>query len=317
MDRIALFGATGALGRSIAGALDAQERPYRAVARNAQTLLDEFGSRDHAERVVWDPDDTASVRNAAEGIDTIVYLVGVPYDRFDLHPLLMRKTLEGAIAAGVQHVLLAGTVYPYGITGSRPVREDQPRTPNTFKGRMRKAQEDVLLDAQSRGAISATIVRLPDFYGPGVEKSFLSDAFNAAVANRRANVVGPIDRLHQYIFIPDAGRALAAIADRPDLRGRTWHLGGSGTITARDFVTRIYRAAGNEPRMFVAGKNTLRVLGLVNPMMRELVEMHYLQTTPVILDDSALQTALGGIPKTGYDDGIAQTLQSLQKAAAV
>jgi hypothetical protein len=41
------------------------------------------------------------------------------------------------------------------------VREDHPREPHTFKGRMRKAQEDLLLAAHAEGRIQATVLRLP------------------------------------------------------------------------------------------------------------------------------------------------------------
>ena len=51
--------------------------------------------------------------------------------------------------------------------------------------------------------------------------------------------------------------------------------------------------AGAKPRRGVAGKNTLRILG------RELVEMHYLLTNPVLMDDSVLRNLLGGIRKEG------------------
>ena len=42
----------------------------------------------------------------------------------------------------------------------------------------------------------------------------------------------------------------------------------------------------------VAGKTMLRVLGLFNPIMRELVEMNYLMSDPLILDYSALQALI-------------------------
>jgi len=44
-------------------------------------------------------------------------------------------------AAGVRNFILIGTVYPYGRARNTPVREDHPREPHTFKGRMRKALE--------------------------------------------------------------------------------------------------------------------------------------------------------------------------------
>jgi len=57
-------------------------------------------------------------------------------------------------------------------------------------------------------------------------------------------------------------------------------------------VTKVFAAVGRAPKFRVAGRNLLRVMGLFNPLMRELVEMHYLQTTPVALDDSALPAEL-------------------------
>ena len=55
----------------------------------------------------------------------------------------------------------------------------------------------------------------------------------------------------------------------------------------------------------------LRIFGLFNPMVRELVEMHYLLTSPVILDDTRLKNLLGDLPKTPYKEGIRQTLVSI------
>jgi hypothetical protein len=60
----------------------------------------------------------------------------------------------------------------------------------------------------------------------------------------------------------------------------------------------------------------VRVLGLFNPFMRELVEMHYLLTEPVIIDDSALQGLIGPIAKTPYSEGIRQTLAAMRQAGS-
>jgi hypothetical protein len=64
-----------------------------------------------------------------------------------------------------------------------------------------------------------------------------------------------------------------------------------------------------------AGKGMVRVLGWFNPLMRELVEMSYLLTEPVILDDSALQGLIGPIAKTPYAEGVRQTLEAARAAA--
>jgi nucleoside-diphosphate-sugar epimerase len=316
MDRIALFGASGAIGDSIAAALNSNGRPYRVVGRSRKELESKFGSHPGAEIATWNPDDPASVRAAARGIDTIFYLVGVPYWQFDLHPILMRKTLDGAIAEGVQRVVLIGTVYPFGRARTERVREDHPREPHTFKGRMRKEQEDLVLEADAAGKIHGTILRCPDFFGPGIERSFLASAFQAAINGGRAQLIGPIDTPHEFIYVPDIGPIALALAEEPRAFGRAWNLAGPGVISQRAFVERIFQEAGRKPRYIVAGKTMLRVLGLFNPLLREVVEMHYLFATGVIMDDSALRGLLGEVHKTSYDDGIRETLRAMRAQSA-
>ena len=306
--KIALFGAAGAIGQSIAAALRQAGRPYRVVGRSRTSLTQSFGHDPRAEIVTWNPDDPASVRAAAHGIDTIVYLVGVNYWQFELHPQLMAKTLVGAVAEGVERVLLIGTVYPYGRARPDRGREDHPREPHTFKGKMRKAQEDLLLEADAAGRIKGAVLRLPDFYGPDVDKSFLHGAFVAATTGKAANLIGPLGKPHEFVFVPDVGPVVARLIATPAAWGHVWHLAGAGVTSQQAMVDEISRQAGRPVTVRAAGKWLLRVLGVFNPLMREMVEMHYLLTEPVILDDSAVQKLIGPIAKTPYPEGIQQTL---------
>lgn len=310
MSRIALFGAAGAIGRSVADALRAAGRRYRVVGRSRDALQAQFGKDRLAEVVTWNPDDPASVRAACRGIDSIVYLVGVNYWQFDLHPRLMEQSLGGAIAEGVPRMLLTGTVYPYGRPRTRPVSEDHPRDPHTFKGRMRKAQEDLLLRADAEHRIKGCVLRLPDFYGPGVDKSFIHGAIIAAAKGGTANIIGPLDRPHEFVFVPDVGPVVLKLLETPAAFGHVWHLGGAGTTSQQALVDEISRQTGGPLKLRVAGKTLLRLIGLFNPMMREMVEMHYLLTDPVIMDDSRLQRLIGPVAKTSYEEGLRRTLQA-------
>jgi nucleoside-diphosphate-sugar epimerase len=312
--RIALWGAAGAIGNSIAAALRQQSRSYRVVGRTPAHLEKSFGNDPLAQVVTWNPDDPASVRTACRGIDTLIHLVGVPYNHFELHPEVMRKTLDGAIAEGVKRIVLIGTVYPYGRPQTAKVTEEHPRDPHTFKGRMRKAQEDLLLKAHTAGLVQGAILRLPDFYGPGVSSSFLHSVFQAAANGGTADMVGPIDTPHEFMYVPDVGPVVLALAAHPEAYGRWWNFAGAGTLTQREAANAIFALAGRKPKLRVAGKLALRIVGLFNPLMRELVEMHYLQTTPVLMDDSALHRLLGTVRKTSYTDGFQQTYAAYSTA---
>lgn len=311
--QIAIFGAPGAIGKSIANALHARGLAYRAVGRDRARLESAFGADPLAELVTWNPDDAASVQAAATGIDTLVYCVGVPYDRNELYPVLMQQTLDGAVAAGVKRIVLIATVYPYGKPETTPVTEAHPRSATTFKGRMRKEQEDVLLRAHAAGAIQATILRLPNFYGPEVgAASFLHLAFAAAASGGTADLIGPIDTPQEFVFVPDVGPVVVDLASKPEAYGRWWNFAGAGITTQREMANAIFARANRKPKLRVIGKLGLRIFGLFSPLMREFVEMHYLQTTPVLLDDSALTALIGPLKKTAYADGIAQTAEAPQ-----
>lgn len=314
--KVGLFGAAGAAGQVIAAALGAAGRDYRVVGRSRQALEAAFGHDPHAEIVTWNPDDPASIRAAAQGLQTVIYLVGVPYDQFAAHPPLMERTLVGVTAAGVERFILIGTVYPYGRARGNPISEDHPREPHTFKGRMRLAQENLVLAAHGRHGLSTLVLRLPDFYGEGIERSLLNGVFEGAANGKRAQVIGPVDVPHEFIYLPDAGPVVEKLTRTPQAYGRWWHLAGAGTITQREVARQAYALAGREPKLMVAGKTLLRLLGLFNPLMRELVEMNYLMTEPVVMDDSALSELIGPIAKTSYAEGIRHAFDAAREAAA-
>ncbi len=164
-----------------------------------------------------------------------------------------------------------------------------------------------------RGRIRATVLRLPDFYGPDVDKSFLYNAFKAATDGSAAEMAGPLDKPHEYVFVPDVGPVVARLAATPAAFGKIWHLAGAGVTSQQELVREIEEQSGKKLRLRVAGKTLLRLIGLFKPFMREMVEMHYLLTDPVILDDSALQKLIGPVHKTPYREGVRLTLAALAR----
>jgi hypothetical protein len=86
-------------------------------------------------------------------------------------------------------------------------------------------------------------------------------------------------------------------------------------LTTRQFAEQVFEAVHQKPRLRVAGKFLLRVLGLFNPFLREVVEMHYLWTTPVKLDDTRLRRLLPNLQKTPYTEGIRATTDAMRTGA--
>jgi nucleoside-diphosphate-sugar epimerase len=314
----AIFGATGSVGKALAAEFANANVPFRVVGRSVERLERDFARYGKlVDYKAADLEDPQAAKSAAEGIELIFYTAGVPYTNFALHPKLMRATLDGATAAGVKRFVHVSNVYPYGLPQRELVDESHPRNPPTFKGRMRKEQEDLVFAADGRSGLRTTILRPPDFYGPDAELSYAADIFKAAIEGRAANVIGPVDTPHEFVFVPDVAKTLIALSEKVEAYGAAWNLAGPGLISTRHFAALVFAAAGRQPRLRAANKLVLGVMGLFNPMMREIGEMHYLWTHPVKLDDSRLRQLLPDLHKTPYEEGIRVTLDAMrQKKAA-
>jgi nucleoside-diphosphate-sugar epimerase len=311
--KYAIFGASGAVGKALVPLLAEQNSAVRVVGRSAERLRREFGRFEPlVEACAADLSDRTSAASRAAGIDTIFYLVGVPYTQFAQHPKLTRIALDAAAAASVRRFVHLGTVYPYGRPERDRVDESHPRNPHTFKGRMRKEQEDLVLAADGRSGMRTTILRAPDFYGPTAELSYVRSIFDAALKGGTANVIGPIDTPHEFIFVQDLAATMLALSGKDEAYGQAWNVGGPGVISTRRFAEMVFAAVGKRPQLRVANKMMLRILGLFNPLLREVAEMHYLWVTPVALDDSRLLRLLPNTRKTSYADGIRETVRSLR-----
>lgn len=277
------------------------------VGRDRARLEEAF--TDKAEIAAGDISNPADADRVLQGAETAIYAVGLPYPQHNLHPVLFRGVIEAAARQGVSRLTLISSVYGYGAPRTDRVAETHPREPHTRKGRYRKEQEDIALAAHAKGQIRALILRLPDFYGPNAELSLADLIFRGAVKGTTAIWMGPADLPHEFVFVPDVGPVLLDLMTRADSFGEAWNYGGPGTITGREFVTAVYNCFGRKPKLRKIGPMMLRVGGIFNSLLRELVEMHYLATTPVILDDSKLLRHLGNVQKTPYPEGIRQTAE--------
>ena len=316
MQSVAIFGAAGAIGQSVGAELEKRGIPFRAVGRSREKLEKAFGGMAQAEIFPANLAEARTAGAAARGVETIIYCVGLPYPSHNLHPVLMRTTLEAAKLVGVPRLVLPSSVYSYGIPRTSTVSELHSREPHTRKGQYRKQQEDLVLEAHASGAIQGMIVRLPDYYGPNSDIGLANPMIRAALEGKTASWYGPVNSLHEFVFTPDVGPVIVELMSRPECFGEAWNFAGPEAIPTVDFITRIYRAVGKSPKYRVLGAGILKVVGLFNGDAKEVVEMLYLQETPVLLDDAKLAAKLGGLHKTSYDEGIRLTLEWMRAEMA-
>lgn len=292
--RHVIFG-TGAIGRATLDALLRRgENPgdVRMVSRSGSAAVP-----DGVEVVAGNAADPAFTTAVAAGARTVYQILNPPYHRWaEEFPGLQAGVLAAAEASGARMVSM-DNVYLYGPPAGAPLTEDHPDAPTTRKGAVRAKMARDLLAAHRAGRVEVAVGRASDYFGPGGgAQSVLGDrVFRPALRGRTATVLGDPDQPHTYTYIPDIGEGLALLGAHPDAAGEVWHLPNDpGTRTTRQLVGLVQELAGHPG----AGTRSvpapvMRVLGLVNPMMRELTEMLYEFQAPFVVDSSRIAARLG------------------------
>lgn len=302
-----IFG-TGAIGLATFDALRRRGRTVRLVNRSGQARVP-----DGVEVVGGDASDPAFAAKATRGAAVVYQTLNPPYPQWStLFPALQSGVLAAAESSGARLVSMEN-VYMYGRPDGYPMTEDRANNAHTRKGQLRARMSQELLTAHRAGRVQIAIGRASDYFGPrGGAQSNLGDrVFPAALAGKAASVLGDPDQPHTYTYIPDIGEGLAVLGEHPDASGEIWHLPNDPeTRTTRELVETIFKLAGQpRVRLRTMPPLLLRGLSLINPTIRELLEMQYQFEEPFIVDSSKIKHRLG-LTATPIDEAIAGTLQA-------
>lgn len=305
--RHVIFG-TGAVGLATFDALRRRGESVRLVNRSGHA-----GVPDDVEVIGGDAGDPAFTTAVAQGARVVYQALNPPYAEWTAQfPGLQAGVLAAAEAVGARLVSMEN-VYMYGRPAGRPLTEDRAYEAHTRKGQLRGRMARELLAAHEAGRVEVAIGRASDYFGPrGGAQSNLGDrVMPAALAGRTATVLGDPDQPHTYTYIPDIGEGLAVLGEHPAAPGEVWHLPNDpATRTTRQLVEIVYHHAGQpRARLRSVPPLLLRILGVANRTLREVVEMQYQFEEPFIVDSSKITTRLG-TTATPVDQALADTLMS-------
>lgn len=245
------------------------------------------------EVVAADLADPSEAERVSEGADVVYHCANPPYARWpELHPPLMDAVIEGAASADA-NLIFGDNLYAYGpVDGS--ITEDLPHEADGPNGRTRARIAETLMAAHRAGRVRAAIGRGSDFFGPHAHQSTVGDRiFARAVAGKPAEIMGDPDLPHTVTYLEDFARALVTLGEREEALGEVWHVPNDEAVTTRRFVEMVFEEAGSAPRLRVAPRWLLALVGLFNPTLRALREQDYQSERPWVVDSSRFERAFG------------------------
>jgi nucleoside-diphosphate-sugar epimerase len=302
MKKVAILGATGPTGKHLVAELSARGAAVRAVSRSESRLAQAFPDP-AVERVAADILQPEQAKRAVAGADLVFHCLGFPMDRIGDHPVAARN-LADALESGMRCVHVS-SYWAYIPIRTLPVTEEHPRADGNTVVRMRRQAEDILQHA------GAAVVNLPDFYGPQVHTSTVQRALEQAVAGKPVQWVGSPGVGREYVFVPDAMKAVAELAKRSEAYGERWIVPGAGPISFDEIAQIVEQHLGRPVRLRAAGQLALRLAGFFLRDVRAFLPMAPTYIAPIHFDGSKLRQLLGEIPVTPYAEAIPRTLDWL------
>ena len=302
-----VIGASGGLGNAVVRELVDRRKLVRAVNRSGKADVP-----DGVEVVKGDVTDNKTARQVCQGATVVYNCANPPYTKWpEMFPPILDGIIEGAASAEAK-LVFGDNLYMYGPVEG-PISEDLPYNAAGRKGKTRAQMAKTLMEAHKSGKVRATIGRASAFFGPGVINSSMGEqVFGATLRGKKVKVLGNLDVPHTYTFVRDFGKGLVTLGEREEAIGKIWHIPSAETLTTRQFLELIFEEAGKTPKVMAAPRFLVKMMGLFNPIMRELKEMLYEFEKPYIVDHSKYKNIFGE-DTTPHREAIRQTLDWYRK----
>jgi nucleoside-diphosphate-sugar epimerase len=258
--------------------------------------------------------DYKQVQEAAEGATVIYLCAGLVYDVKiwqEQWPIIIRNVIN-VTKENNARLIFFDNVYMYGLVNG-PMTGRHPLPPKQRKRKVRAAIANTIMDEVKAGTLNATIARAPDFYGTSSKNSFFDMMVLDKYAQKQsAQWMGDPNKLHNFIYIPDCGRAMYLLGQHPESDNQIWHLPTAPVMTGHEFLELAAGIYGVKPKFMRIRKFMLWILGLFNKLIAGTVEMYYQTDHDYIFNSDKFEKAFNFKP-TSYAEGIKEVARTIYK----
>jgi nucleoside-diphosphate-sugar epimerase len=295
-----ILGAGGAVANALSRELINNNETIRLVSRRPVTTT--------ADNVTWKKADLLNyneVLEASRGSKVIYLCAGLVYDKDiwrEQWPVIIQNVINVTKETKAR-LIFFDNVYMYGLVNG-PMTEQTPYKPNSVKGEIRAGIANKIMEEVKAGNIRAIIARAPDFYGTDSQNSFFDMMVLDKYAKKQtAQWIGNPKVKHNFIYIPDAGKAMYLLGQSPESDNQIWHLPTAPVKTGKEFIELAASIYGVKPKFMAINKFMLWLVGLFQKVVAGTVEMYYQYNHDYNFNSDKFEKAFNFKP-TSYEDGI-------------
>jgi nucleoside-diphosphate-sugar epimerase len=308
MKTVAILGAAGRIGEAATKAFLAAGWRVRGIARGAKVST----LADGVEPVTADAFDRQSLIDACNGADVILHALNPSYDKWAETVMPLAENVLAAAEASGATVMIPGNVYNFGTHIGIDTSETDPMRPDVEKGKIRVDMESLFERASRTRGVRTVIVRAGDFFGGERPESWLDLMILRDLKNDKFAWPGSWDAVHAFAYLPDLAKAFVKVAEKREELPAFERLHFRGyAITGNEMHEAAQRAVGRKLKRGGVPWTVLRLIGLFNPVLREVAKMRYLWRVPHSLANTKLEALIGAEPHRPLETAIREAVGDL------
>jgi len=309
MQTVAILGAAGRNGDAVARAFLKAGWRVKGIARGAKASTLAPG----VEPVTADAFDHTALVAACAGADVIVHALNPAYDNWAKTVMPLAENVLAAAEGAGATVMIPGNVYNYGTTIGIDTKETDPVNGDTEKARLRIGMEAFFERAAREKSVRTIIIRAGDFFGGPRPESWLDLMILKDLRKDRFTWPGRRQMVHAFAYLPDLGETFARVAGKREELPFFATLNFRGyAVTGEQMHVAAEKAAGRPLKRAAVPWAVLRLIGLFNSVLREVVKMSYLWRVPHSLDNAKLEALIGPEPHRPLDVALRESIADLK-----
>lgn len=207
-------------------------------------------------------------------------------------PPLAKAFTDYALATDAV-LVTCSNLYGYGPT-TKTLTEDLPLNGTWINSKVRAQMWLEAKKLNDEGLIRATEVRGSDYVSPGMQSRFGDRVVPILKAGKAVQLLGATDHLHTFTSPVDVATLMRTIALDKRAWGKAWHVPSNEPKTQRQVVQDIAKELGiKDVKVGSVPNPILSMMGLFNPVIKELNNGSYMFNAQFIMDDSAARKTFG------------------------
>jgi len=302
-----ILGAGGAIGTELAKALSTFTDEIRLVSRTPQQI------NDTDQLFPADLTDPNQVDKAIEGSEIVYITVGFEYSTKTWRatwPPFINSVIESCKKHKAKLVFF-DNMYMYDPDYIGDMVEDTPVKPISKKGQVRAEIAAMIMDEVEKGELTALIARAADFIA-GTNSILMESVYGNLKKGKKANWFVNLNKIHNFTFAPDAGKATALLGNTPDAFDQIWHVPSTKEkLTGKQWVDLIAAQINVEPSIMVVPSWLMGIIGIFVPVIREFKEMTYQWNRDYYFNSSKFENFFG-ISPTSSEEAIREQINCME-----